>query len=509
MRKLKLTKSLTWFILRERREHPLLGCRGLSKLLKEKYNLSVSKSLINKAILSRGIRGRRGIKPQEKILITRTIDKCGLFLLKAMELDMCFDKVLSESIQLAFHRASTEKLLELFDFFLYAPFFKVETFKIKNIGSLKNVKKQQAIGLWKLLGLRKRPSLKSLRDFHNKFHMHHLHSLIIDSISKNLKQVRCFKLNFTNKSSIYIDSSLRSLWSNPQDIPLSFSRPLIRVKEYLDKIVNGHALVVMGSPYSGKPYALFNEFLDGASGKIEDVQLIGLGSQVMDTVVVNSTIKFILGFFPQDAINQNKSINFSNTVKFNIDSISQSSYIKEYRPEYLQLFENKEVNIKNVLFYRKGDKPGLWNIITNMKNNKLEDIASLYCEHWPYLDEALGRHMKVIEESRLIKDKSFLGEKWELLQKSDSSNFYPVFLDFLKQYLYYRFFPKRLPFSEVNWELILNMEGRLSKKTTRYLRIYLTGAVKSQTRQALKDALLFINEAGISWFGRKMLFFLR
>ena len=102
MRKPKLTKPLVWFILREKREHPLLGCRGLSRLLKDKYSLSVSKSLVNKAFLSRGIRDKRGKKSQQDILKAKTIDGCGFLLLKAAELDICFDKILWESLNPSF-----------------------------------------------------------------------------------------------------------------------------------------------------------------------------------------------------------------------------------------------------------------------------------------------------------------------------------------------------------------------------------------------------------------------
>lgn len=501
MRKSKLTKKVTGIILREKRKNPLFGCRKLSELLRDQYRLSISKSLINRALVSGGVKERPGRKSETEALKIRSIDRCGLFLIKAVEADLCFDRILSESIKPALPRIPSGELLCLADFFIYAPLFKINDYR-----KLKNYRKK---GLWRILGLNKPVSLKALRDFSDKFNGRNLHSFLIENIAMNFRGVYRLRLDFRGGFSVYVDPEFRGLWDNPSAIPLRFSQPLIRVKEKLSRIAKGEPLIIMGIPCSGQFPPFFPKFLKAATKGLKDIQIIGRDGQVLDKVSSPFGLKFILGFYPQQVVSSTALLGVSRLSKLKIDILGRDVYIGQSKILLSQLFGNEYIMLRNVLITRAKRKPPCWGLITNIRNKSLRQLADLYCFHWPYLDEGFQRHLKIVEISGFRKFRPFLDERLEFLRQADSAEFFSAFLDFLKHYLYHKFFPQEIDKSGIDWQSIFNVEGRFSKKSNRYFKISFTGPLKPLSRKILQKALLFINEADVFWADRKIVFFLK
>jgi hypothetical protein len=89
-------------ILSEARKNPHLGVRGLSKLLKEKHQLDVSKSAINIFLRAKGISAARGRKKHLSLYQTKIIQDCGLLLLKAVDSQFGFYDFLKDGLRAYF-----------------------------------------------------------------------------------------------------------------------------------------------------------------------------------------------------------------------------------------------------------------------------------------------------------------------------------------------------------------------------------------------------------------------
>jgi len=501
MRKSKLTKKITGIILKEKRKNPLFGCRKLGGLLRDKYRLSISKSLINRVLVSKGVKERPGRKSETEALKIRTIDRCGLFLIKAVEAGLCFDRILAESIKPALPRLSSGEILYLTDFCIYAPLFKIDDYS-----RLRNYKKK---GLWRMLGLNRPFSLKALRDFSEEFSGRNLHSFLMDNIAVNFRGVYRLRLDFRGGFSIYADPEFRSLWDNPQAIPLRFSQPLIKVKEKLSKIAKGEPLIIMGIPCSGRFPAFIPKFLKSANRGLKDIQIIGRDGQVLGRFSSPLGLKFILGFYPHQLSSSAASLRVSQLSKLRINIIDRDAYVGQSKTLSSQLYDNQDITLRNVLITKARRKPPCWGLITNIKNKSLKQLADLYCFHWPYLDEGFQRHIRIVEISSLRKFRPFLDEGLESLGQADSSGFFSAFFDFLKNYLYHKFFPQEIDKSGIDWQSVFNVEGRISKKSNRYFKVSFTGPLKPLSRKIVQKALLFINEGDVFWDDKKIVFFLK
>ena len=106
-------------ILSEARKNPHLGVRGISKLLKEKHQLDVSKSSINIFLRAKGIMPARGRKNHLSLYQAKIIQDCGLLLLKAVDSQFGFYDFLKDSLRAYFPHLnvnSIKKLILMFSF---------------------------------------------------------------------------------------------------------------------------------------------------------------------------------------------------------------------------------------------------------------------------------------------------------------------------------------------------------------------------------------------------------
>ena len=118
MRVSRVTPEIRKIVKKEQRRNPLFGCRKLSGVLKAKYSLNISKSLVN-TILSEGkAKQKAGVKSAQKQAITDHFDKCGLSMIKAAELELCIPDIVNESLGIAFPWLKAERLSGLLDFII-------------------------------------------------------------------------------------------------------------------------------------------------------------------------------------------------------------------------------------------------------------------------------------------------------------------------------------------------------------------------------------------------------
>lgn len=502
MRKTKLTPQIEKIILKERRKNPLFGCRKLSSHIMSKYSISLSKSLINKLLLKHGIKEKVGKKSETVPLKTKTISHCGFFLTRATELDLHFEKILLESIGVAFPHSSGQKLLGMIDFFLYMHLLGLDASK-----SQKAYRKSS--NLWRMVSNSKPLSLKLLNSFSKKWSQDtFLFSFLINNLVGNLQEVYAIRLSFQGGFSIYLDPQLRCLWSDSSAIPAKFRVPLKKAREMIANLKEGAPLVIMNIPCFGNFAPFFSKFVHSASSQIASLEILGKNDETLEKVKLPRFLNFIVGFFPRDIIQAGSLQKVSRYYRYEIEALDEWVHIGEFKIKSLQLFDKKDITARNVLIRRAKNRPPSWGILTNIKNINIKELINKYTFSWPYLDTGFRRFLKIIELAS-FKDS---GTSWEMhsnsLKAVNNREFWPVFLRFLNDYFAFRFLPFSAKFADSDYKTLFESQGRISKKTKHFFKIFFHLPSTFTQRDFLIQAFYNMNEADILWSGRKVLFFL-
>jgi len=123
----KLNTEIEQFIIQQKRADPKLSCRRLVSLIRELFQVNLSKSLINNVIKQNNLSspiGRRGeiqiIKKEE----AGTIENGGCFFLKAADLKLSLSSKLSQNLSGHFPHLSSQNLKKIIETSIYSPIFK-------------------------------------------------------------------------------------------------------------------------------------------------------------------------------------------------------------------------------------------------------------------------------------------------------------------------------------------------------------------------------------------------
>jgi len=132
----KLNAEIKQFIVEQKRVNPKLSCRGLSALIKEHFQVNISKSLINNVIKQSNLSspvGRRRIKevialkePQEAQILKpepEFMENGGFFFLKAADLKLGLTSRVAEALSGYFPNLTKESHQEIIEALIYQPFF--------------------------------------------------------------------------------------------------------------------------------------------------------------------------------------------------------------------------------------------------------------------------------------------------------------------------------------------------------------------------------------------------
>ncbi len=137
----KLSEQIREFIIEEKRANSKLSCRGLISLIKEKFSIEISKSLINNVIKENNLSspvGRRRVKegvtppeapaklPEIKPVMKESgfMENGGFFFLKAADLKLGLTLNLAELLSVHFPGLAKESHQEIIEALIYTPHFK-------------------------------------------------------------------------------------------------------------------------------------------------------------------------------------------------------------------------------------------------------------------------------------------------------------------------------------------------------------------------------------------------
>lgn len=195
----KLSQEIEQFIISQKNSNPLLSCRSLIPLIKEKFQVSISKSLINRVIKESNLsapRGRKRLKEPEfasKPILEpmrptiepvvygepKIVENGGFFFLRAADLRLSLTASLAQGLTELFPETTQKSLQAIVEASMYLSYFQ----------------KKDSTNLWLLIG--KEIALSELERYSQK-----LAQIPIQDLKNALSKAN-FLLNFNEIKELY------------------------------------------------------------------------------------------------------------------------------------------------------------------------------------------------------------------------------------------------------------------------------------------------------------------
>jgi len=133
----KLNEEIKQFIIQQKKANPELSCRGMISLIKERFQVNLSKSLINNVIKEQNLSGPVGRRREKEAIILKKpaeaqftrqevelMENGGCFFLKAADLKLSLTSSLAQNLLVYFVNLSKQVLQEIIETLIYQPLFK-------------------------------------------------------------------------------------------------------------------------------------------------------------------------------------------------------------------------------------------------------------------------------------------------------------------------------------------------------------------------------------------------
>jgi hypothetical protein len=312
----------------------------------------------------------------------------------------------------------------------------------------------------------------------------------VDSmIKQDFRQILFLKIVFADGRAFYIDAQLRTVWSVPY-IPYDFSSPIYKIKDYIKRYFSQNTpLILFTSPGYDKPPSEFCEFLKYlhtqdlvsitlCSYKDEQIEYIPISkmSNLEGDNPVNNKHNIqrrevIFGLWPWQ-FESHREIKINSEFKFYYFApLKQSFYIAEAEIALSAPKSDWTINLQSCVIRREGYvKPSIFICSTLAPNIlKPEELASIYLNQWPNLEEGFEDYSHKIELfTYTATSREVSSAKCPVLAKQD----YKKALDL---YVRTHFLPP--PYQEMDFSLtrerFYNLKARLIKKKDYYLLSFL------------------------------------
>jgi hypothetical protein len=421
----KLKPETIDFILEQKKTKPALSCRQISALTKEKFSLEVSKSSINHIIKQAGLSmpvGRRLKRPklrravisvpaiegplqepvtpieiQPEISIEKVEEplgtQCtGAIFLKAADYIMGGSGSLAEAIKNSLTREASD-IITITELLIYLQLNKLDIDKISE-AELKE--------LLPLVG--RRITGQDIVSYHNELQsVKTLLPDLIRAVSSCLREVRCFKVNYPDDSTLYLDGQLHTAWSTPH-IPFDLSSTIYNVKSYINNyLYRDSPFILFMAPGFETPTPEFFNFILNLNKEKSSTRIILLGNRFEELEVVafeqSSRRNFIFGLWPWQFSEYRKVRNMGEFQPFYSEPLKRELFLAQINMELSQSSNKQPVTLRGVAIKSSLDEKIRLVILSNLDENKYTNdyVANTYINHWPNFEEAFQDFNRKIE----------------------------------------------------------------------------------------------------------------
>jgi hypothetical protein len=461
----KLKPEIRNFIIKQKEINPLLSCRKLSAMINEKFQIKVSKSHVNAVIKKKGLSSGVGRKPKPKKGIIEASD-LGIYMLRSADRLIGGIKYIAELV----NKYLPEKgdILSLVEALVYLPLFE------------EDIKPES--GLWKLAGKQFKNKETLLSYLEQLQPVTILNDTILQTLNHLLEEVLFLKIVFSDNSSFSLDGQLRTLWSSPT-IPYDFSITPYYIKSYINNFAKkeNQALVLFTAPGYDLFPANWLDFLvkcNLADERIIEIGLMGTNAKEKEKLTFSTPKRcnIIFGLWPWQYANYRQLESATLSKPFYFSAKKQNFYVADAIVKLSQHFISQSVTLRAIILRKSQDATPELVILTTIPKEKAsaEDIATLYLNRWPNLQDGFKDYSRKIElfTYNVSSHQTFPKEKiFSQASKEGVKGTLRAYLDALDTYVRWYFLPleyKQLDLSTTK-SRFYSLRAQIRKKPALYI----------------------------------------
>jgi len=435
----KLKPTIKEYILKKKKEEPNLSCRRISSLVLEKFQLKLCKSSVNSLIKEASLSMPVGRRPKKRRSIAEA-EGLGTMLLKAADYLLRGTYYISEAIKNRLDYNHSD-LLAKTEALLYLPLFERAA-----VSALR-----PDYGLWPLIN--QQFSQEELSSFLGQLQaIKPLGLDVFRVISSVSEETRCIKIGLSDGNALYLDGQLHTTWSTPQ-IPYNFSMPLYTLKSQLNGYFqeNRPLVLFMAPGYDTATREFFDLILslEAKEKRIESLTLYNNKLEEIETLRLEELKKsfFVFGLWPWQFGEYRNIKTMGDFKPFYLELLKEDFYIAKVELELLRPELNKKVVLSGCALKTSLNQRIRLFILTNLSypETSLEELAKLYLNRWPNLEETFQDFSRKIELfTYTAASQNFFSTQSLSLTKEASQDIKALLGDYLKVldlYVRWHFFP--------------------------------------------------------------------
>lgn len=385
MRKVKLNAKVKRIILREFKKQSYLGVRQLSSLLKEKYNLSLSKTLIHEFISAQGLSSNKGRKKARSFYPRRGLIDPKLILLRGLGTDLGLFDYLSQELKVYLPKLSLAITKRIIILLTLASFYKEDVKTLINKRYfLKAMYALAPSSYWINCFLERISQVKPQID--------------LSKFKTSISYVSTVRFNFRNGLKFLCDPKFFTFWPD-KCWDYSLYSPLSIVKHRLIDMLKDNCLMFKYTKSFDYLSGVVVKFISSVRSGINKIEFLGEDGRIIE-VINYQDLEFskeylvcYIGFYPKLLL---KSMVIKDK-NFKIQELPDSkSFYSLNSVDYLQP-NNDKVNL-DTIFITKNKKLNLdWAIVIN-KKEEISKRLKQYLYRFPQLEESFKEHLNNMQD---------------------------------------------------------------------------------------------------------------
>lgn len=222
-------------------------------------------------------------------------------------------------------------------------------------------------------------------------------------ISSLMQEVRGVKASLSDGSNIYLDGQFHTVWSTAH-IPCDFNTTIYTAESYIrEYFIDGKPFVLFLAPGTDTPSNEFFKFLSGFAAeqtKFIKLSLFGNKFEEIEILPVDQDRKrnFIFGFLPGQFSGYRKVKKIGEYKPFHSESLDRDFFLAPIELDLSQPSAAQTITLNGyALKTSLGDKIRLV-ILSNLpQETPPGEIADIYLDQWPNLEEAFEDYNRKIE----------------------------------------------------------------------------------------------------------------
>ena len=270
--------------------------------------------------------------------------------------------------------------------------------------ALFDLSKENELAILRAL-LGKEISLDNISTYYDELQNVMAMSNVLSQLAANfLREVRCIKFTLSDKSLIYLDGQMQTVWSTPYT-PYDFNASINSIKTCIDRYLNKDMpftlLMAPGYDTPSKEFFNFLLALDASHNRFTKLSLSGNDLEELDSFSFEETKKrfFVFGLWPWQFTSYRKVNKILDYKPVYLELLKKTLYMAHIE---IELFQPHIAQSLKLAGYAVKSSPNEKTRIVILSNLALpqttpEELGRIYFSHWPNFEEAFHDYSHKIE----------------------------------------------------------------------------------------------------------------